>query len=764
MAAARVAEERGERLGDAVGYRVRFDKKVSKRTRLEFLTEGMLTRRLLADPALPGVGAVVFDEVHERGLELDLGIARVADLRRRRPELRVVAMSATLEAAPLARFLGDAPVLSVPGRTFPVAIEHDPAPDDRPLERRVRAACVRLLKDGSEGDILCFLPGVAEIRRTMKELAGPARSFGVDVLPLYGDLKPEEQARAVRRGPRPKIVVSTNVAETSLTLEAVVAVVDAGLAKVASHSPFTGLSGLRTRPISQASATQRAGRAGRVREGRALRLYTKGDHDRRPLRDRPEIERADLASVVLGLRHAGEDPRTFSWFEAPPEPALAAAEDLLERLGAIDEGAVTERGRRLAHLPLHPRLGVLALEATARGHREAGAALAAVLAEGLPRGVGGRRVASSDLLMHLDALEGIGFRPGRAAGSGFTPGAVAAIARARRQLLDALPEAGEGGTFDEDHDLSLAVLAAFPDRVAERRRGRELVFAEGGGATLDPASVVGDARLLVAVDATVGRGRTRVHAASAIEAEDLVELFEDALEELREVRFDEGRGRVVAVSELRYGQLVLDRSESSPTPAEAAPVLARAALAAGLGTFGDAEAIEALQRRVAFARRFDDRIPALDDAGLEAVLVRLCEGKGSFAELKDAKLEVWVEAELGPHRAAVDRLAPTHVSLPGRARVPVRYEVDRDPWIASRLQDFFGSAEGPAVAGGRVPLLLHLLDPRGRAVQMTTDLAGFWARHYDEVRKELRRRYAKHHWPDDPATAEARRLQQRRRR
>lgn len=768
MAAARVAEELGEPVGRTIGYQVRFDRAVSKETRVTFLTEGVLSRRFRSDPTLKGVAAVVFDELHERHLDTDLALARARRLQREsRPELMIVAMSATLEAEPVAAFL-DAPIVSVEGRTFPIDVRHAEEPDDRPLERQVRAAVVRLLDEGVDGDVLVFLPGAREIRRAMEACEGPAKAHGVDLLPLHGDLPPDAQDRALRRGPRRKIIFSTNVAETSLTIDGVVAVVDSGLARVARHSPWTGMPSLETAPISRASAAQRAGRAGRTRPGVCVRLYTRREHDARPLRDAPEVQRADLAEAALALLDAGEDPRAFPWFEAPPKAALDAALGLLEKLGACEGGAITPLGRALGALPAHPRIARIAIEAKRRGFEEAGARLAALAAEREIRraartrfGGGGPRddeVGSSDLLARLDELEALGPRASHGAirQAGLDGRAVRTVFDAARQLDRALRrvEVDAEPGFDEEEALLLATLAGFPDRVARRRKpgGRELALA-GGGATLDEASVVKDAELMVAVEAQAHAGRTWVRQASAVTLEHLMELFLDRLEDSVEARFDPKLERVFGVRELTFDGLVVERGDAEIDDDAAARALASAALQKGVSRFCDAEALEGLTLRLAFARQHDPRLPALDDAWLEALLVKLCAGRRAFAELRDAGLLDWIRAELEPHRARLDALAPSHVSIPGRARVPVTYEVNRPPWIASRLQDFFSASEGPTVADGREPLVLHLLAPNKRAVQVTTDLAGFWDRHYPEVRKELRRRYPKHAWPDDPRTA-----------
>ncbi len=770
MAARRVAEELGEDVGARVGYRVRFEQKVGRGTRLTFVTEGILARRLDTDPLLKGVSVVVFDELHERHLPTDLALARGRRARERgREDLAIVAMSATLETEPVARFL-DAPVHEVPGRTHPVEARFAEGLDDRPLERGVRAAVVRLIDEGLDGDVLVFLPGAGEIRRAAEELEGPAKAHGLDVVPLHGDLSAEAQDRAVRRGPRRKVILSTNVAETSLTIEGVVAVIDSGLARMARTSPWTGLTSLDVLPVSRASATQRAGRAGRVRPGVAVRLYTKADHDARPLRDRPEIERADLAEMVLSLRAAGEDPRSFPYLEPPPAAALDAAERLLERLGATrPDGAVNELGRAMLALPLHPRLARVTLEAHRQGHTRSGALLAALLGERDVRlsaraRLGHRgaartdEVASSDLLVRMDELDAAGTSASALRAGGLDVRTAQTVWQSARQIEQALSGVRQAreASFDEEATLLMATLAGFPDRVARRRRpgSQDLVLAGGGSAKLDPVSAVKEAELLVAVDAEHRAGGVWVRRASAVTVEMLMSLDLDRIEDVREARFDSARERVVGVAELRYDGLAIEQGEIDPGPEQTARALAEAALNAGLRRFVDEEALIALERRLRFARTYDAGLPGLDREWLRALLARLCEGKRSFAELESAGLMDWVRAELGAAALArLDALAPEHVPLPGRKRVPVTYEGDRPPWIAARLADFFGLAEGPSVAGGRVPLVLHLLAPNHRALQVTTDLAGFWERHYPELRRSLMRRYPRHPWPDDPRTA-----------
>jgi ATP-dependent helicase HrpB len=799
LAARWVAEEMGERPGETVGWQVRFEEVVGPRTRLRYVTEGLLTRRLLAEPTLPGVGVVVLDEIHERHLQGDLALALLRRLQRTsRPDLRLVAMSATLDAGPVARFLG-ARSLRSEGRRFDVAVEYlspeDAARSDVRLEEQVARAVKRLHREGADGDVLVFLPGAAEIRRAREALAGFAEAAGVDVLPLHGDLPPEEQDRAVRPGPRRKVILSTNVAETSVTIEGVVAVVDSGLARVASHSPWSGLPTLELRKISRASAAQRAGRAGRTRPGRALRLYTRHDHDARPEYDVPEVLREDLSETLLALSALGA-LEGLEWLEAPPPVAVEAARALLVRLGAIDAtGSLTGVGRRMLRVPGHPRQARLLVEAAARGFPEEGALLAALLGE---RDLRDRRALEggalpptgpSDLLELAHAFgeaARVRFDPDRLRRMGVNPGAAQVVDRARRQLLRVArdvarttatpippasghPERSAREAGAESKGLLLATLAAYPDRVARRRApgSDEIVLAGGGSARLDPASVVREARLLVALDAEERRGdrrgpgarapEVRVRIASEVTEEMLLDLFPGALRYEDALAWNAVAERVDATERLVYDDLVIEETRAPRAdPEKVAALLAAEALARGPRAFAAEGELDRLVARMSFAATHapDAALAPPSEDDLAAALRDLCSGRRSFAELRDADLPGALLARQDPRaRAALERLAPERVTLPGGRSARIHYEAGKPPWLESRLQDFFGMAAGPSVAGGRVPLVLHLLAPNQRAVQVTTDLAGFWDRHYPSIRKELMRRYPRHAWPEDPRTA-----------
>lgn len=777
LAARRVASEHGQRLGDEVGYQVRFEDVSSPRTRLRYLTDGVLLRRLAGDPHLDGVGAIVLDELHERRLASDVALALVhRRLQRTRPDLVVVAMSATLEAEPVARLLGDCPRITSEGRLHPLTVRHLPAPDDRPLPAQILTAIRTALREGPPGDILVFVPGAAEIRAVL-EAAGPlAADAGLELVPLHGELPIEEQARAVERRGRRKIVVSTNVAESSVTIDGVTTVIDSGLARVATCSPWSGVVRLETRPVSRAAAAQRAGRAGRTAPGLVLRLYTRGDHDGRPAHDSPEIARADLADVLLLLHGAGiADPRELTWLDPPPPAALRTAEELLAALGALDgEGRLTAVGHRLVELGVHPRLGRMLVECERRGIAAEGALAAAILGERDPRreararvGDGGRtpRVdgrGDSDVSAIAERLAAAaGARADRLRREGLDPRTVAAITEARRVLLRSVRDRGPRPATDDAVEAALryALLTGFPDRVARRRRPGEpaLILASGDAARLGPASVVHDAPFLVALDADAppgaGRGGIVVRLASAIDPTWLLDLPGGALVESEEHVWNGDAERVERLTRLAYGSVTLDesRGRAPPSPA-AATVLARAARAVAW----EAEAIEAVTARLALVTAHAPELAAaLGHApAADALLEAACAEATSFAELRERPLVERLLAALPPAaRRALDELAPTELRLPGGRRLRVQYRAGQPPAAATRLQDCFGLRAAPTICRGRVPLTLHLLAPNQRAVQVTADLAGFWERHYPELRRALMRRYPRHDWPEDGARA-----------
>ncbi len=587
MAARRVAEERGEKVGETVGYAVRFEEARGPRTRLHFVTEGILTRRLASDPTLEGVSAIVLDELHERHVHTDVALALVRRLRRgARKDLAVIAMSATLDADPVAKFL-DAPIVRAEGRPYPVEIVHEEAHDDRALELRVASAVRRALTESPDGHVLVFLPGAAEIRRAMDACASAAQKFDALVLPLHGDLPPDEQDRAVSPSARRKVIVSTNVAESSVTIEGVVAVVDSGLVRRADHSPYTGLPSLRVEKASRASCVQRAGRAGRTRAGRAYRLYSRSDFESRVEHETPELLRVDLTQTLLELRGSGVHG-DVEWLDAPPAKSIAAAEELLVRLGAVVRGNdITEIGRAMLRMPVHPRLARVILEAERRGVSDDGVTAAALLGErdirlGVrtkpgARGRPGDRshdfaTDRSDVLAMLDALY---------EGGDVDRGAVRRVELARKQLRRFVREPQRLSGKAAEDALLTAILAGYTDRVAKRLSGRALALS-GGKAELAETSVVRDAPLMVAVDAEQRGSSVLVRVASEVTPEQLVELAGDRLDERATIEWNAASERAERVTRLIYDGLPIEETRAPATGDEASELLFRAARDKGI--------------------------------------------------------------------------------------------------------------------------------------------------------------------------------------
>jgi ATP-dependent helicase HrpB len=738
LAARRVAWERGEALGEKVGYQVRFEEAVGPRTRLRFVTEGILTRRLLSDPHLKGVSVVLLDEFHERHLESDLALALLKRLQRTRPELRIVVMSATLDARPLAQYLGnktidsfgDCPIVRSEGKRFELSITHLPY-SPKPLETQVREAVERLLGEQAAGDILTFLPGAAEIRRAMRECEEVAQRAGLLVLPLHGSLTPKEQDRAITPAVQRKLILATNVAESSVTVEGVTAVIDSGLARYASYSQWTGLPTLHVGRVSKAGAKQRAGRAGRTGPGRVLRLYTEEDFLRRPEQDAPEITRSDLSQLCLDLRAMRIGVDEMEWLDAPPEAALERAEALLDRLGVTGgrgagaaqdptQNVAQSMAQRLARYPLPPRLSRILVEAMERGVGEDGCVAAALLGSGV-------QVGNCDLLAAMDMEQDYRTRQH-----------VEQLRRIARL------QGGSGRQAHHNDDaLLMAVLTGFPDRVARRRAGNQVLLATGAS-----AEVAGEApryEFMVAVDAEDRKDKPLplIRMTARIEPEWLIDLFPERVREQSSVTWNRAAERVDAVSALLYDELVIQESRGTVPAAEAAAeLLAQKAVEAGIERFVDLPALDEYRGRVEFAGL------AAPDVAL--ALRELCLGLRSFAELTRAAADLVAVLEQKTGGRRLNEIAPARIRLQNGRQTMVHYERGKPPWIASRLQDFFGMSETPRVGPDRTPVVVHLLAPNHRAVQTTTDLAGFWERLYPQVRRELMRRYPKHQWPERP--------------
>jgi ATP-dependent helicase HrpB len=711
LSARRVAWEMGEQAGETVGYQVRFEEAISSRTRLRFVTEGVLTRRLISDPALKGVSAVILDEFHERHLESDLALALLKRLQRTRPDLRIVVMSATLDTGHVAQHLDDCPILRSEGRQFELTIRHLPY-SPKPLETQLNEALELLIQEEPVGDVLAFLPGAAEIRRAMRETQGTARRAGLLVLPLYGDLSPAEQDRAIAPAPQRKVILATNVAESSITVDGVTAVIDSGLARIATYSQWTGLPTLQVARVSQASAKQRAGRAGRTGPGHVLRLYAMEDYLRRPEHDLPEILRSDLSQLVLTLRAMRiGDVKKIAWLDAPPLSAVESAESLLDRLGAT-----LAQAQQLARYPLHPRLSRIVTAAMERGVGEDGCMAAALLGSGA-------RSEKNDLLAAIDTQQDYRTLQQR--------DQLRRIARPPRQ------------TQHNDDALLMSVLAGFPDRVARRRTGNQVLISAGGSAEVAGAPV--EYEFMAAVDAEDRKDKPLplVRMTARIEPEWLIELFPDHVQERSAVEWNRSAERVEAVSALLYDELVIQESRgAAPDAGAAAGLLAQKALEVGIGRFLDQDLLNEFVARAEFAGFEPPDLPhALED---------LCLGLRSFTELKSAAANLIPMLERNMTTQRLDELAPARIRLPNGRQTKVHYEHGKPPWIASRLQDFFGMRETPRIGREQTPVVVHLLAPNQRAVQTTADLAGFWERLYPQVRRELMRRYPRHSWPERP--------------
>jgi ATP-dependent helicase HrpB len=797
--------ERGGQIGEEVGYQVRFDRNWCERTRILVVTEGTLVRMLQDDPFLDSVAVVVFDEFHERSLDTDLSLGMVRRVQQTvRPDLKIVVMSATLGVEAVSSYLSNAPIVVSEGRLFPVEISYEPRGDNVPLGVAVARAVERSLalqsrassemrsaldSQATAGDILIFLPGQREIRETARELESLAREHDLLVMPLYGELPPEQQDAALQRQAKRKIVLATNVAETSVTVDGITAVIDTGLSRQLRFDPNAGLDRLELLPISRSSADQRAGRAGRQQAGLCIRLWSEASHRARPEHTAPEIQRVDLAGPVLQLKAWGEiDVLAFPWFEPPRAESIAHAESVLRRLGTLDSaGTATELGMMLAKLPVHPRLGRLLVEGARLGQPQRAALAAALLSERDPfefqpgHPPHGGAASQSDVLDRVEALEEFE-RTGREATTHgrLNRGAAQFVVQTKEQLLRLTSRrAGDvsspssslsrdnrrlGGLTPiarppADDALLRALLAAFPDRLAKRREANSprAVMVGGRGVKLTPGCRVKQAELFLCLDVEGSGSEALVRCASAVERS---WLPDEMLTVGTDVFFDEPSGRVQARRRVCWEDLILEESPATLSDDDSvARMLANAAVShwEDVRPKDDSPATEFLARVHSLREWMPElNLPAFDDAQLQSLLPSLCHGRRSLAELRNAP---WLEAiQAALTRAqwqAVEQEAPTHWTVPSRSRIALEYEPGRSPILAVRIQEIFGLRETPRVARGRVPVLLHLLAPNYRPQQVTDDLPSFWANAYPIIRGELRRRYPRHPWPDDPLTAVA---------
>jgi ATP-dependent helicase HrpB len=744
-AARRMASLLGEaQPGGTIGLATRLDRAVSAATRVEVITEGLLVRRLQSDPGLEGVAGVLFDEAHERNLDTDLALALCLDLQRGlRPELRLLAMSATLDGAAFAGLLGDCPAIESLGRAWPVAIEHRARELSEARELpEAMASAIRAAISAHPGDVLAFLPGWSEIRRTAERLSG----VDAEVLPLHGELPPAEQDRALSPSARRKIVLATSIAETSLTVPGVRIVVDGGFRRTPRLDPATGLSRLATVRISRAAAEQRAGRAGRTAPGVAIRLWTEALHRGLAPQDRPEILEAELSGLALDLAAWGATPEALAFLDPPPAGAMAAARALLRDLDALDaEGAITATGRRMARLGTHPRLARMMLAGETEGEKALAADLAALLEERDPIR---DRDAPCDIHARLDLLHG-GDHPNADRG---------AVHRIRRAAALHRRRLGLHGTVLPEGDAGALLAAGFPDRIAARRGVMEGAFrlASGQGARLAATDPLRRQELLAVADLELQGTEARIRMAAPLDRAVLEARFPDRLRREAGAAFDARTGSVQARRRLMFGPLVLEEAPlADADPSAMAAALAAAAAERGLRDLDWTEAARQFCARVGWMRRLDESWPDLSEPTLIATvqdwLAPLIHGRTKLSELKQLDLLSALRHLLPWDRQrALDESLPARIALPAGRSAAVDYARET-PTLEARAQHLFGLSTLPPLAGGRVPLQVALLSPAGRPIAVTGDLAGFWAGSWADVRKEMRGRYPKHAWPEDPA-------------
>ncbi|PYY26662.1 ATP-dependent helicase HrpB [Paenibacillus illinoisensis] len=766
-AAARMAAALNENVGQTVGYRVRMDTRVSQATRIEVVTEGVLTRMLQQDQGLEDTAMIIFDEFHERHLHGDLGLALALESRAMlRPDLKVLIMSATLDPDPICTLLGEGTrAIDCPGRTFPVETRYVSKPASAVLEEFTAQAVVKALAQ-QEGDVLVFLPGAREIHRTERELSKLHLSSHVEVHSLYGSMPIERQDEAVRpamEGNR-KVVLSTSIAESSLTLPGVRVVVDAGLSRASVFSPRTGMSRLVTQPVSKASADQRRGRAGRIAPGVCYRLWSQEVHDGLPEAARPEIASADLAPLALELAAWGvQSPAELQWLDIPPASAYGQAQALLRQLGGLDDtGRITPFGRRMNALGVHPRLASMLLRAAELGLASYASMLAALLQEPAGLRSSGSAGAGTDLRPRVEAL--------LMAGSSGTPQAAAAVAdiaavrrilQESRQLRTALGPAREDPERPDEDSCGLLLSFAYPDRIGQRREDGRYLLSSGRGVRLSQAESLSRSAYLVAAEADDQGADARILLAAPVREQLLLDCGADLIEEDVQIAWDPSTRSVRSHRRLRIGAILMKESSIVQPPED--QVLD--ALLSGIRTEGqDCLPWTKSSRQLADRLRFLHRhLPGWPDlaadhvsAELEDQLSPFLAGMRSASDLKKLSMQdVLLSGLSWEQRQQLDREAPTHIQVPSGSRIPVDYSRPEDPTLAVRLQEMFGQQDTPRIAGGRVPLTLHLLSPAHRPVQVTRDLKNFWRETYFEVKKDLKGRYPKHYWPDNPLEAMA---------
>jgi ATP-dependent helicase HrpB len=753
----------GEPVGRTVGYRTRLDTCVGPDTRIEVVTEGVLTRLLQADPSLEGTGLVLFDEFHERSVHADLGLALCLQARSLfREDLRLLVMSATLDAAPVAKLLGDVPVIESLGRTYPVETRYMPPRPGERAEQAVVRSIERALAEET-GDVLVFLPGAGEIRRVESMLAERRLGGGVRVLPLYGQLPQETQDRAIAPG-KPgerKVVLSTSIAETSLTIEGVRVVIDSGWMRVQKFSPHTGMSRLETVRVSLDAADQRRGRAGRLGPGVCYRLWAEHEEAAFAPHRTPELLEADVAPLALELAEWGVgDPSELSWLDMPPAAAYGQAKELLRALGALGaSGAITAHGRRMAAIGVHPRLAHMIVRAEPLGLGAAACLLAALLGERdiFRREAGGPE--NADLRLRLEALGLV--RAGQAAsfrGYRVDEAACRRIVQDAQRLLRAQKIGSDEGMFASERCGMLLALA-YPDRIGQNRGDGRFLLSSGRGAAFSELQPLSGSSFIVAAELDDQGTESRIRLAAPVERDELERVMPEAFAEEETVAWDRSAQAVRARRRKRIGAVVLEE-QTLPRPSSEETV--RALLAGirleGIGMLPWSAAATQLRQRVRFLRVHGGDWPDWSDEALLETLEEWLEphvaGMRSRDDLQSLNMARVLEAGLSwEQRSRLDEWAPSHLTVPSGSRVPVDYADPKSPTLAVRLQELFGWTKTPRLAGGRVPVTIHLLSPAHRPVQVTRDLESFWKNTYFEVKKDLKGRYPKHYWPDDPMTA-----------
>ena len=725
-----MARKLGEDVGGKVGYQVRLERKVSSRTKLEIVTEGILAQRLVADPELSDTSCIIFDEFHERSLQCDLAFALALESRRVfRPDIRIVVMSATLDPGPVAESLGDAQIINAQGRMFPVEVKRLPGVS-------VAGAVSKALEE-TDGDILCFLPGEGEIRRAEESVAAAlARRTGVEVVPLYGSLPKSEQDRVFSRSSLRKVILSTSMAETSITLEGVTAVIDTGLMRVSKFSPNTGMSSLVTQNVSLDRAEQRRGRAGRVREGICYRLWSESEDALHPARALPEILDADLSSTVLSSASWGAFSRTdLPWMTPPPDSSWRQAQSLLFNLGALDEdGRLTEKGERMSRMAMHPRLANMIIEGASSS--EEPFILAAIVEEGV-------KTRETDIRRHLDEVRETPTKP-------YSRRVLALSERFRRAHRNS-----SGRNLSEGALLALA----YPDRIARNRGNGHFVMTSGRGAFLEETDSLFRSQYIVCCNLDDRKLEAKIFLACPIDESEINELFASFIKEETFCEWDRQEERVKSVVRKKLGSLVLSEKRAQSQSGDISEALISGITFKGVMNLPcwTSDALRLLSRARFAARVCGESWPAISESEILAALPAFVSGMSKWSDLEKIDLKRIIESILcgaGHDLRELENLVPSHITVPSGSRVLVNYD-GNEPTAQVRLQECFGLMSSPKVASGRIPVVITLLSPANRPIQVTKDLAGFWAGAYQMVRKDMRGRYPKHNWPEDPLSAVA---------